>query len=298
MNGVLVQAAGVVPYVEMKGRGVFFLLQEMSEGTRAGKLCDFGGRREKWDADAYATAARELCEETAGLFGDTESLARRLRDEAAVRILNHRGKYVTFFLKVSYCDASLVPEIDEGLQRNCRWWRPHELINVADEALLARLVTPAVGPLRKRGRGSSSLDTELSSFHKAVCKTLTLENAHPHAHERWHSTVLSELEAAGVRKDAIEAAASHSANSANVMVNKLPASPSPSAPNRGDSTKTSNGNLPVSPSSDGLYRGDRAKRVARRKWASSKGMSRKQKRSSPWPPASPHRRRDLRDFSP
>lgn len=292
------QAAGVVPYVEMKGRGVFFLLQQMSEGSRAGKLCDFGGRREEWDADAYDTAARELCEETAGLFGDPESLARRLRDEAAVRILNHRGKYVTFFLKVSYCDASLVPEIDEGLQRNCRWWRPHELINVADEALLARLVTPTVGPLRKRGKGSSSLDAELSSFHKAVCKTLTLENAHPHAHERWHSTVLSELEAAGVRKDAVEAAALYSAHSASVMANKPPASPSPVGPHRGGSTKVSKGDLSVSPSAGGLYRGDRAKAAARRKRASSKGMNRKEKRSSHWTPASSHRRRDLRGFSP
>ena len=43
----------------------------MTNGTREGKLCDFGGRRESTDGDAFVTAARELCEEIGGdLFGD------------------------------------------------------------------------------------------------------------------------------------------------------------------------------------------------------------------------------------
>ena len=69
LSGVPIRAAGVVPYVNLPGRGVHFLLQDVQNGTRAGKLCDFGGRREAGDRDAFATAARELCEETGYLFG-------------------------------------------------------------------------------------------------------------------------------------------------------------------------------------------------------------------------------------
>jgi hypothetical protein len=69
LSGIPIRGAGVVPYVNMPGRGVHFLLQTMQNGTRAGKLCDFGGRREPEDCDTFATAAREFCEETDFLFG-------------------------------------------------------------------------------------------------------------------------------------------------------------------------------------------------------------------------------------
>jgi 8-oxo-dGTP pyrophosphatase MutT (NUDIX family) len=64
ISGVSIAGAGVVPYVDLPGRGIHFLLQGLTNGTRAGKLSDFGGRREEGDNDALFTAARELCEET------------------------------------------------------------------------------------------------------------------------------------------------------------------------------------------------------------------------------------------
>ena len=52
--------------VRRRGQGVHFLMQTATNGTRAGLLSDFGGRREDSDEDAFETAARELTEETAG----------------------------------------------------------------------------------------------------------------------------------------------------------------------------------------------------------------------------------------
>mmetsp|Transcript_44488 Transcript_44488/g.100443 ORF Transcript_44488/g.100443 Transcript_44488/m.100443 type:complete len:302 (-) Transcript_44488:530-1435(-) len=200
VSGVSVHAAGVVPYVEMRGRGILFLLQKMVNGTRAGKLSDFGGRREASDPDLFHTAARELTEETDGAFGDMHSLAERLRQDSSVRILNRSGRYMTFFLKVSYVEAQRLPTVDltseEAHARQCRWWRADELLGrVSEETLLARMVNARVdggGQITDAERG-------LSSFHKAVCKTLALENAHPDAHERWHSTILSHLAASSAR---------------------------------------------------------------------------------------------------
>ena len=112
MNGVNLRAAGVVPYTVRPGLGVHFLLQSMTNGSRTGKLCDFGGRRESSDEDAFVTAARELCEEVGGnFFGDVDELADKLRSEAKVRILNRHGRYVTFFVKVPYAPAEMLPTV-------------------------------------------------------------------------------------------------------------------------------------------------------------------------------------------
>ena len=99
LSGVEIKAAGVIPFCRHEGLLKFFM-QDMTNGTRAGQLCDFGGRRELEDSDLFDTAARELTEETAGAFGSADELARRLRTEHTIRILNPTGKYVTFFLKV------------------------------------------------------------------------------------------------------------------------------------------------------------------------------------------------------
>ncbi|KAL3927580.1 MAG: hypothetical protein SGPRY_002759 [Prymnesium sp.] len=109
-SGVQVSAAGIVPYVDLRGDGVHFLLQKILNGTRAGKLSDFGGRREPSDKDIYFTAAREFTEETGGAFGDPYILAERLRSDPSVKILNRRGKYLTFFLKVDYIEPQRLPE--------------------------------------------------------------------------------------------------------------------------------------------------------------------------------------------
>jgi len=203
VSGLQVQAAGVVPYVEMPGQGVKFLLQKMVNGTRAGKICDFGGRREKGDPDMYFTAAREFSEETNGAFGDAHSLAERLRQDSSVRILNREGRYMTFFLKVSYVHEQSLPTVDHTSQetdeRQCKWWRADELLGRGEDVLLARMVNHPRN-YRNDLRPADGGESGLNSFHKAVCKTLALENAHPLAHERWHSTVLSDLAASRARR--------------------------------------------------------------------------------------------------
>ena len=224
MSGVPISAAGVVPYVNLPGRGVHFLLQNMVNGSRTGKLCDFGGRREATDADCFVTAARELCEETGNAFGsDVQSLAESLREQASVRILNRAGRYVTFFLKVDYCHPAALPILDttdpsEPVERSFRWWRSDELLGRVDESMILErmIILPStisgagVKPPSSRSglaadvamapAGDLEEPRTLSSFHSAVCKTLTVENAHPYAHEKWHETVFDTLNAEAQRR--------------------------------------------------------------------------------------------------
>ena len=206
LSGVPIAAAGVVPYVVRPGLGVHFLLQRGLNGTRAGKLSDFGGRREVCDGDPFDTAARELCEETDYAFGDVEQLATSLRDSSSVRILNRRGRYVCFFLKVDYLPAGMMPRVDstseDWQERDLRWYRADELLGsrIGEDGILERIAPPMPNFVESVWTQPTDA-TQLSTFQKALCKTLTLENAHPHAHERWHSTVLSTLAAAEERRE-------------------------------------------------------------------------------------------------
>ena len=63
LSGIEIRAAGVIPFCRHDGRLKFFM-QDMTNGSRVGQLCDFGGRSESDDADLFFTAARELEEET------------------------------------------------------------------------------------------------------------------------------------------------------------------------------------------------------------------------------------------
>jgi len=257
VSGIELNAAGIVPYCELRGRGMRFLLQKMTNGTRAGKLSDFGGRREPADTDVFFTAAREFTEETGGAFGDAEELAERLRSNAAVRILNRPGRYMTFFLKVDYVEPTLLPVVDHtsdvACARVCHWWRADELLGgVAEERLLARMVNPRFGDGGAEGAG-------LSSFHKAVCKTLALENAHPYARERWSSTVLSHLDSASRRRAtedaeaalymATNALACASAPGRPVRLDARPAAAAGSRPRRADPRRPSSRSKPRKPRS-------------------------------------------------
>uniref|UniRef100_A0A7S0LQ63 Nudix hydrolase domain-containing protein n=1 Tax=Coccolithus braarudii TaxID=221442 RepID=A0A7S0LQ63_9EUKA len=199
MSGIDVAAAGVIPYVDLRGRGVFFLVQDLVNGSRAGMLSDFGGRREPTDSDPFFTAARELSEETDGIFGDVDALAKRLRRDASVRILNRMGRYVTFFLKVDYIHAPMISAVDTTATlptaRECRWIRAEQVMARAERGtVLQRLVVPpSIGGTT--AAGPSSLD-------RAVLKTLALENCHPQAYERWQCTVLPTLlEDAALREE-------------------------------------------------------------------------------------------------
>jgi len=176
LSGVEIKAAGVIPFCRHDGLLKFFM-QDMTNGSRVGQLCDFGGRSEADDEDLFYTAAREFEEETSAVFGSAEELAVRLRSEGTIRILNPTGKYVSFFLKVDYVDPSAVPSIDatddNHAARDCRWYRPDELLAHAEHARLqGRLLTPSrsrIDALSKRQARSAS------SFDRAVRKTLALE---------------------------------------------------------------------------------------------------------------------------
>ena len=152
-------------------------MQDMTNGSRVGQLCDFGGRSEIDDADLFFTAARELEEETSAVFGSADEVALRLRSEGTIRILNPTGKYVSFFLKVDYVNPSAVASVDltdeNNAARDCRWYRPDELLTHAEHARLqGRLLTPSrsrFDALSKRQARSAS------SFDRAVRKTLALE---------------------------------------------------------------------------------------------------------------------------
>lgn len=217
ISGIKIAGAGVVPYVELPGRGIHFLLQGLTNGTRAGKLSDFGGRRESDDADAFFTAARELCEETGYAFGEVDALASSLRSSSTVRILNRQGRYVCFFLKVSeecYLPAGSCPEVDgtseELASRDVRWWTADELLrSVPEERLLERMLTTKGGPAGLPS-GQRLMQEDLSAFHRAVCKTLTLENAvaqvapEKSAEERWDSSVLEAIATTSEREAVVE----------------------------------------------------------------------------------------------
>lgn len=223
LAGLPIRGAGVVPYVNLPGRGVHFLLQTIQNGTRyAGKVCDFGGRRELSDIDTFATAAREFCEETGFVFGNEHDIAEDLRTSAMgadpqVRILNRKGQYAVFFHKVPYVPAGMLPEVDcspEGdrIARECRWWRADQLINQVDNsAIVERLFTRPPSdsqPAKKRAGGAAAeeepawgaarAERPLSSFERALFKTVAIENAHPFTEERWHATVLDSI--AGSKK--------------------------------------------------------------------------------------------------
>ena len=161
LAGIELRAAGVVPYVsipceESYATETLFLMQDIVSGKRAGQLCDFGGRREESDEDAFATAARELCEETDGAFGSAEEVAQRLRHEwASARgarcIVHPGGKYATFFLRVPFRSAASFSAVDvtsaepESV-RAVRWMRAGELFAREKEGtVLPRLApqTPA-----------------------------------------------------------------------------------------------------------------------------------------------------------
>jgi len=240
-SGIEVAAAGVMPFVHHR-EGIYFLMQELRNGTRAGLLSDFGGRREASDKDAYHTAARELDEETCGAFGDVHALAMRLRKESTIRILNKSGRYITFFLEVPYVHQMHIQHVDnttsEGdVARTCRWLRADQVIGEVERGrVFARLLQkpdptrvrngiegPGPAPDQTIGAYVRSMpvptgagDEGPTSLHKAVLKTMQLEGAHPYAQERWHATVLANIVAAAeeeeAREERVALAAAASAN--------------------------------------------------------------------------------------
>ena len=57
LSGVEIKAAGVIPFCRHEGLLKFFM-QDMTNGSRVGQLCDFGGRSEADDVDLFYTAVR------------------------------------------------------------------------------------------------------------------------------------------------------------------------------------------------------------------------------------------------
>eukprot|EP00962_Isochrysis_galbana_P027586 scaffold8670_cov127-Isochrysis_galbana.AAC.1 len=228
-SGIEVAAAGVMPFVHHR-EGVYFLMQELANGTRAGLLSDFGGRREDADEDAYHTAARELFEETCGAFGDVHGLAVRLRKESSIRILNKSGRYITFFLEVPYIHHTRILGFDNttsegGVARTCRWLRADQIIGEVERGRVFARLLQKPDPTRFRigmGEQDPAADQTIgalvrsmpvptgagaegpTSLHKAVLKTIVHEEAHPYARERWEATVLADIVAAAAAAAAFE----------------------------------------------------------------------------------------------
>lgn len=191
-HGVEVTAAGIIPYTVQPGGRALFLLQHLQNGTRANLLSDFGGRREDTDSDVFATAAREFSEETNGVFGDPAAVAMRLRREVSVRILNRNSRYLTFFIKVDPPAGAIAPvdhtSTDGPTARECQWLRADELMRETERGtVLARLTN------ERRSNPAASAEQGATSLHRAILKTLSVENVHPDAHERWEATVLPTL---------------------------------------------------------------------------------------------------------
>jgi hypothetical protein len=191
LAGIELRAAGVVPYVsipceESYATETLFLMQDIVSGKRAGQLCDFGGRREESDEDAFATAARELCEETDGAFGSAEEVAQRLRHEwASARgarcIVHPGGKYATFFLRVPFRSAASFSAVDATSAepesvRAVRWMRAGELFAREKEGT----VLPRLAP--QTPASSAAPDAPPSSFDRAVLETLSVERRKATAH--------------------------------------------------------------------------------------------------------------------
>ena len=191
LAGIELRAAGVVPYVsipceESYATETLFLMQDIVSGKRAGQLCDFGGRREESDEDAFATAARELCEETDGAFGSAEEVAQRLRHEwASARgarcIVHPGGKYATFFLRVPFRRLLLLQRRRRHVGRarvgaRRPWMRAGELFAREKEGT----VLPRLAP--QTPASSAAPDAPPSSFDRAVLETLSVERRKATAH--------------------------------------------------------------------------------------------------------------------
>ena len=104
----------------------------------------------------------------------------------------------TYLLTYSPTHLQVDATSDDLTARDVRWWRADELLGgIGHDQLLERMVVGRPGS--SRGVASDA-EIELTSFQKAVCKTMALENAHPLAHERWHATVMHTIAAAQQRK--------------------------------------------------------------------------------------------------
>jgi hypothetical protein len=120
------KSAGVLPFCHDASSGrILFLLGKEVRGsnpnrpvadTTGGKKTrptwsEFGGKKNRQDSDAIATAARELSEETFGVFSDDSQYSversiqvvdAMLRVENILTVYNKNGKYQLYLLQVPY----------------------------------------------------------------------------------------------------------------------------------------------------------------------------------------------------
>ena len=106
--------AGVL-VVSSDNHGDYVVLARETQGFRKKGTYDiFGGKKEKGDADAAATAAREWWQEGLGLFGSACTIAKAqesLSPESDILqevIVNPQQKYITFVVRLDPCEIGMV----------------------------------------------------------------------------------------------------------------------------------------------------------------------------------------------
>jgi hypothetical protein len=105
-----VVAASVLCFAVCPAGNVYFLLGKESAvhglPSKADNWSDFGGRASRHDADYHDTAAREFAEESMGVLGDAETVARELRDDHYVCALSismsSHTRHVCFVRQVAW----------------------------------------------------------------------------------------------------------------------------------------------------------------------------------------------------
>ncbi len=116
--------AGAFPYAVHKGE-IWFLLGE--DPHRKNNWTDFGGKSDRADKDdTRFTAAREFAEETNNVFGHTQTMYKKLREEAG---FGYRNKYRMYLVPVDYKDIPTIKRAQKNdFEKSDFIWVPAEIL--------------------------------------------------------------------------------------------------------------------------------------------------------------------------
>ncbi len=201
------KSAGVLPYCRdpLTGR-LLVLLGKENRGSNPNKpvaetaivgrktrptWSEFGGKKNKQDVDAVATAAREFTHETCGAFDEELSLANSqqmaeslLRKEDALTVYNKNGKYQLYLLPVSYVKKEKFVEARKASQTQTEkvdfeWVDGESLLNLicGSSDFKNKMISPESGLLQwKENEELHPFFLTLFRGAKSLIKTLVQEN--------------------------------------------------------------------------------------------------------------------------
>lgn len=137
-------AAGIL-FIDSK-TGNFLIQHNLEEG---GYFEDLGGKTEKYDRDAFDTAAREAAEEMNGLlfpeFADfrtrnflTQKVIREyIKNYTIKKIYIEKSKYMLFIVKLPYANRLYIDfgikEVHTNIPRQIGWSSKNKLIKLFEE---------------------------------------------------------------------------------------------------------------------------------------------------------------------